>query len=277
MTTLNDGFGDLNADVDHDLRSRMRDVQREAEAAVDGDDPANAWAEFEPWLYRRASWEAAESYAFLSRRTRELEELVAEHFREGLGDFEIAAADAHAPAVDADHLGVDAGMEFTADKFGEKSLSVFRGAYGGVAMFGMAGSMVGLSMLNPFTLPVGILLGRKALRDEQQRKLMIRRQEAKQAVRRYIDELQFSVGKDLRDTLRNIQRLLRDSFQARAEELQQTTNDALAAAQRSAQATEAQRQERLQSVDAEIARIELLREHAIALAPEFAASRSQAS
>jgi hypothetical protein len=277
MTTLTDGVGDLNSDADHDLRSRLRAVQRESEATVDENDPADMWTVFEPWLYRRASWEAAESYASLGRQTRALEAVVAEHFHEGLGELEGVVIDTQAPAVDASHLGTDASMEFTKEGLGEKGLSVFRGAYGGVAMFGMAGSMVGLSMVNPLTLPVGLLLGRKALRDEKERKLTMRRQEAKNAVRRYLDELQFTVGKDLRDTLRMVQRQLRDAFQARAEELQSTTNEAIAAAQRTAQATEEQRQARIRSVDAELQRIELLRQHAAVLAPAFAATHAESA
>ena len=70
-------------------------------------------------------------------------------------------------------------------------------------------------MLAPFTLPIGLLMGRKAMREDKERRLSMRRQEAKQALRRYIDEAQFAVGKDQRDTLRRVQRELRDRFQER--------------------------------------------------------------
>jgi hypothetical protein len=149
-----------------------------------------------------------------------------------------------------------------------------RGAYGGAAMFGMVASMAGLSMLTPFTLPIGLMMGRKALRDERERQLMMRRGDAKQAVRRYIDEAQFAVGKDLRDTMRHVQRDLRDQFQARALELERTLGEMLESAQGVAQTTVAEREQRLLAVDAELAKIDLLRQAAAALAPTLPAARA---
>jgi hypothetical protein len=88
----------------------------------------------------------------------------------------------------------------------------------------------------------------------------MRRQDAKTAVRRYVDEAQFALGKDLRDGLRRIQRELRDAFQARAMELQRTTDEALIAAQQAAQGTAQQREQRLRDVDAELTRLDALRQ-----------------
>ena len=273
VMTLNDGIADLNADADHDLRSRLRVVLREGETAIDEDDPAETWPDFEPWLYRRVAWEASESYAALTRLTAGLAERVADHFRETLGDLD-PGIELHAPALTAESVAVTANVEFQVEGAGDKSLAVVRGSYGGLAMFGMVGSLAGLSMLNPLTVPLSVMMGRKALQDEKQRKLTMRRQEAKQALRRYVDEVQFNVGKDLRDTLRRIQRDLRDRFQARAEEVQRTTDEALAGAQRSVQATEQERQERLRYATAELEKIDLLRQHAAALAPGLARSRA---
>ena len=123
-------------------------------------------------------------------------------------------------------------------------------------MFSMATSMVGLGMLTPLTLPLGLLMGRKALREDRERRLTMRRQEAKQALRRYVDEAQFAVGKDQRDTLRRVQRELRDRFQERALELERTLGEALTAAQQVALKSEAERDQRLRDVDAELERID---------------------
>ncbi|HAG58202.1 MAG TPA: Isoniazid-inducible protein iniA, partial [Arthrobacter bacterium] len=48
--TLNDGIGDLIADMEYDLRDRLRRIQREAESAIDQGDPGTAWPEFSAWL-----------------------------------------------------------------------------------------------------------------------------------------------------------------------------------------------------------------------------------
>jgi hypothetical protein len=273
MVTLNDGVADLSADADHDLRSRIRTLLRDAEATIDEADPAEMWPEFERWLYARVGWDVSEAYTFVSRRTAELVDLIAEHFREALGEVDLAV-DVAAPIVSAERLGVDATAEFEHTKLRDKGLSAMRGAYGGTLMFGMVTSMVGLGALAPLTLPVGLLMGRKALREEQDRRLMVRRQEAKQALRRYVDEAQFAVGKDQRDTLRRVQRELRDRFQERALELERTLGEALEAAQQAAVTSETERGARLRDVESELERIGVLQQAAAALAPSLPAARA---
>jgi hypothetical protein len=91
----------------------------------------------------------------------------------------------------------------------------------------------------------------------------MRQNAAKNAVRRYVDEVQFMAGKDSRDTLRRVQRQLRDHYTARAEELQRSLAESQGAAQRAVQADQQTRTKRLQAVDAEITRLQGLRKQAI--------------
>ena len=55
--TLSDGIGDLTSDIDFDLRSRIREVTKEADAAIEAGDPADTWAEIGPWLQSRTAAE----------------------------------------------------------------------------------------------------------------------------------------------------------------------------------------------------------------------------
>jgi hypothetical protein len=114
-------------------------------------------------------------------------------------------------------------------------------------------------------LPVaaGLVMGRKALKDEQARQLLLRRNAARNAVRRYVDEVQFMAGKDSRDTLRRVQRQLRDHYTARAEELQRSLTESQGAAQRVVQADQQTRTQRLQAVDAELTRLQGLRKQVL--------------
>ena len=41
--TLNDGVADLNSDIDHDLRNRIRHITQEADDAIENVDPADTW------------------------------------------------------------------------------------------------------------------------------------------------------------------------------------------------------------------------------------------
>ena len=56
-------------------------------------------------------------------------------------------------------------------------------------MIGMATTLAGLALLNPFSIGAGLLFGTKTVRDERRRMLQRRQAEAKQAVRRHIDEV----------------------------------------------------------------------------------------
>jgi len=266
--TLSDGIVDLQADVDHDLRSRLRHIAKQADDAIDVSDPAETWEEFEAWLYRRVAEDVAENYTFLHLRARELTSRVGEHFGDDGDDVVAVELEAANPAGAL--TTVEARPELDVHKVGvgTQSLAALRGSYGGLLMFGMLGRMLGLGMANPATLVIGLFMGRQALRGEKERQLGLRRNQARQAHRRYTDEVGFVVGKDSRDALRRVQRQMRDFFAARAEELHRSTSEALTAAQQAARADEATRTRRRRDVDAELRRIAALRDRALALAPE---------
>ena len=68
--------------------------------------------------------------------------------------------------------------------------------------------------------------------------LQRRQAEAKQAVRRHIDEVTFQVGKDSRDMLRHTQRQLRDHYSALAEEVSTSIASSVLAAQNAVSTTD---------------------------------------
>ncbi len=149
-------------------------------------------------------------------------------------------------------------------------MNTLRGSYGGVLMFGVLGQLVGLGLINPVGLVAGLLFGGKSFRDERNRALAQRRAQAKNAHRKYTDELMFQVSKDSRDTIRHIQRQLRDRFASRAEELYRSSSEALSKAQQAIDVDEATREQRLEDVEAELARIRGLHDEVAALAPDLA-------
>ena len=119
-----------------------------------------------------------------------------------------------------------------------------RGGYGGMLMIGMATTLAGLALLNPISIGAGLLFGTKTVRDERKRMLQRRQAEAKQAVRRHIDEVTFQVGKDSRDMLRHTQRQLRDHYSALAEEVSTSIASSVLAAQNAVSTTTSERQSR---------------------------------
>ena len=96
------------------------------------------------------------------------------------------------------------------------------------------------------------------MREEKRRQLLGRRQKATNAVRGYLDEVSFKVGKETRDLLRATQRELRDSLRGRADELLASATTSLEAAREVAEADQSERADRLAQVDATLTRLRLL-------------------
>jgi gas vesicle protein len=263
--TLSDGFADMAADAEHELRARLRRVLQQTETAVDENDPAQVWEQLEQWLYRATASEVAAHYSHVTSRAGQLAADVAEHFASGATGA-VPHVEVNAPLDMVRQIDPAKRPELKEDGMAGKGLTAMRGSFGGLMMLGVIGSTVGMGLINPLSLGFGVVLGRKAIKDEGKRALAQRRGQTKQACRAYVDEVSFVVSKDARDSMRKMQRGLRDAFSDRADELQRTTSDALNAAQQAVQASQAERNRRLSDVDSELARIRGLRAQAEALA-----------
>ncbi len=259
-TTLSDGMTDLTSDAQHDLRGRTRAITSEAEAAIDEYDPAAVWAEFEPWLYTRTSDEVLANYTMMQARAAELSDRVAEHFSED-------QTGAHHSTQSFDPAGALGVIERSADanfdirSVAAKGFGMVRGMQSGGFMF-RSGTSLFLTAINPLALPmmaatagVGLLMGRKGLSEERKRELAMSRARAKQSVRQYLDEVSFVIGKDSGDTMRRIQRELRDHYMDRADEMSRSAAESMRMAGRAVEQSEADRVEALAGVDAQIAEL----------------------
>jgi hypothetical protein len=263
--TLNDGVADLNADIDFDLRRRIRRIIQEADEAIEEADPADTWPEMEAWLEARTSYELLENYALLANRATELSEQVGRHFQEASGEVLDRLA-VYNPTPLLTKAQIDHKIKLDKMSMGKQAFVVMKSAYGGILMLTMLSSLAGVGPLAPLSIGIGLVMGRKGLRDEKQRQLLQRRTQAKNAIRRYCDEVSFMMNKDSRDTLRRIQRQLRDYYSARATELNRSSAQALAGASDAAKRTQAGREKRLKDIDAELPRLRQLRQRATALA-----------
>jgi hypothetical protein len=244
---LADGVTDLMSDIDFDLRDRSRVVTREAEEAIDAQDPGPAWPELSEWLDRRIAAAVADSYVWAGQRSEWLAERVIEQFSRDGGAAVPAlsvggAGDALESLVDLPEID-DGAMTLR-----ERTLIGLRGSYTGVLMTGLVTSLAGMAIINPISLAAGVLLGRKAYNDDKKQRVQRRQSEAKAVVRRHLDEVVFQVGKQLKDRLRAVQRTLRDLITDTAEEMSRSLADAVAAAQRSTKEATAERDARIRSL-----------------------------
>ncbi len=76
--TLGDGITDLAADIDHDLRERLRHVTRDAEEWVDDRDPGDNWAELATWLEELVGNAIGDNFVWAHERSQWLAEVVAQ-------------------------------------------------------------------------------------------------------------------------------------------------------------------------------------------------------
>jgi Dynamin family len=262
--TLNDGVADLNADIDYDLRDRLREIIRDAEETLDkGGDPTTTWPQFAAWVEQSAASAASANFVWATQRARWLAGRVAGHFDEDRTDLlpalRIEPTDAMRSVRaltlrDAETWGL-----------GKRLLTGVKGGYMGLLMFGMLGTLVGFSLMNPISVGAGLLLGRKSIGDERKRIVTKRQNDAKNALRRYIDDVTFHVGKDSRDMLRGVQRVLRDHFTTQADQLKLSIQESLRAAEKSVKATKAERDARLAEINQELARLEAVQQQVRAL------------
>lgn len=242
--TLADGIADIMSDLEHDLRDRLRAIGRDAEASIDAGDPAEDWPAMSEWLDGRIELALSETFVWAEDNLAWLADRVAQH-------FDASAADTLA-GIDVGDTG---GLLTRVAGLGEldthevnalqKVLIGMRGSYGGVLMFGLLTGFAGMALLNPISIGAGILLGGRSYLDDKENRLRARRGEAKNLVRRRIDETTFQVNKNLKDRLRWAQRQIRDHYTGVAEELHTTMAESLKVATAAATATRAERERRI--------------------------------
>lgn len=272
--TLADGIADLASDIDHDLRDRLRQVTREAERAVDEGDPGKEWTELGEWLEQQIAESVGDNFVWAHERALWLAEVVAEHFADA-GAVELPQLD----VADTDGLlePVAELSDLESGRIGitQKVLVGMRGSYGGVLMFGLVTTLMGMALVNPISVGAGFLLGTKAYRDDRDARVVKRRADAKVAIRRFTDDVSFQVGKESKDRLRIVQRLLRDHFTAIAEQTLRSLADSLRAAQEAATVASAERSRRAAEVERQLAALTELKQRAAQLFPvEDAESRA---
>jgi hypothetical protein len=274
--TLNDGVTDLMADIDYDLRDRARLILREAEEIVDAADPGQIWDQFGEWLQQRLAAAVQDNFVWAHERSQWLAALVSEHFSEdGGGELpDLQPGDAHAAFEPV--LGLS-DLDRGTTRLAGKVLIGMRGSYGGVLMFGLITGIMGMALINPISIGAGLILGTKAYRDDKEAKVKRRQNEAKAAVRRHIDDVIFQVGKESKDRLRQVQRLLRDHFTEIAEEVHRSLTDSVAAAQRAAKTGSAERERRITEIKGELSRLDTLRRQTAALPESPVLQHSRAS
>ena len=255
---LQDGVTDLTADIEYDLRDRLRRIGREAEEAVDASDPGPVWDEFDEWLGQRVRATVAANFVWAHERAQWLAAQVAAQF-----DANDLALPELVEGDDGEALELVARLErVEVERVSrtQKVIVALRGSYGGVLMFGMVTAIaLGMSLINPISVGVGVILGGRAYREDKANRVRRRQAEAKIAVKRHLDEVAFQVSKDSKDRLRRLQRVLRDHFTTRADELVRSLDESIRSAREATRTGPDERAGTLDELRERVADLERLR------------------
>ena len=258
---LNDRFSDMNSNLDMDLAVRLRATRKDATARINESDPTKVWAELQQWLYQRTNQELVAHFTEIRTQAETVAAEVAHSYDHDVGDLaiELDVADLELPLRDL-QIGAS---RFERMSLLELGLIAARGSTSSVAIVSMAGgalaAVVGTTVV---MVPVGVLLAlglaRTVVRQVKDSQLRVNRAEAVRAITAYLDEAELVARKDSRDSLRHINRRLRDYFTERAEELRTSTKRSLEATARSIKGDQESRKRRLQETAADLERLQAL-------------------
>lgn len=260
---LTDAGTDLTSQVTHRFRATLRELTRATDERIESLDSPQAWDELGRALQAEVADAVADIFAFVEHELGAL--------RTELG--ELLALEALPPPGSDTALAVESLLGVRLRDLVEQgrlrsvaggSLGVLRGAQSGLLLFGLLGRFVpagaaALLFSNPVTLVLGAAFAGKAAIDVRKRAVANRRQQARTAVRQYLDDVGFEVGNELNGLLRTRLRALRDEFATATSEATRTLTDlaertrADLAADRSSQQTRRQHLERLETTLAGLA------------------------
>jgi hypothetical protein len=247
--TLADGIQDLFSEVEHDLQTRLRTVLTDVDAVIEEGDPQETWSETEVWLRRQVAMVTEANRDLLTERAVELADRVAEQFHLQAGAGLRLPDTSDGLDFSSVTLASKSSLKMPGGRLAPLMTAARTSFYLPMVMGSVAANMLGggaplhLSIAG-FSLALGAGIGRKVIKDERSRQRTYRQQQAKSAVRRFVDEVAFLANKQTRDGLRAAQRQLRDDFQRRALMLHGSAQAARTAAERASRLTGAEQQAR---------------------------------
>ena len=244
---LSDGTADLSGRLSFRFRSEMRQLGRDLDEEVEQLRTPEQWDSLAATLQRRAAEVVGAVFVELDHEVAELAERIRALLHD---DVELAvAATGTDDEVVADLVAAELALPEARKGIraaAGSSMTALRGAQSGLLLFGLLGRYLpvgaaALLMSNPVTLVLGAAFAGKQVVNVRRQNLTARRQQARTAVRSFLDDLQFEASNRLAEELRTRTRMLRDEVTARVGELQATVQGLAEAARAEADAVEAER------------------------------------
>lgn len=260
---LNDGVTELMAQVDFDLRERLREVMELAEQNITTANPRRHWDKFDKAVRGKVDDSVAASFQLAATRSQVLAAQVAAKLAGNPDGSHTGVALPQVQVTGPDEaLGRVKPMERPNSGSGfARVVNSLRGSYGGILMVGVLTSLAGLSLISVWSVAAGVLLGLFTFYEDHKNGKERSKAEAKTAVSKLMDTVNFRVGDELRAQLRTVHRALRDHFTEINDQRLRTAADAVRAATtgNGAQPHGAQRDARLSELQNRLAELRQLR------------------
>lgn len=263
-TLVADRMSELSNDATFRFRGAMRDVLREMDEATESLKTPKDWEALSDRLQERVATAVGETFAGLDRGADAIRESVLELLAEESIDL---PASSTGREVDVRALWRGQSIGLGGSKVGRvagTAMTALRGSQGGMltlallSRFAPAG-VAAVMMSNPVTLGLGAAFAGVQLLDAHRRRLGALRQQAKTHIRQFLDDVQFEIGNQVGQSIRETQRGLRDEFAAAIDRLSRSYADAATQAQQAAQVDAARAAERAAALEKQLARIEQAR------------------
>ncbi|WP_062982468.1 dynamin family protein [Nocardia anaemiae] len=262
---LNDGVADLNSEIDHDLRERLRGINKHIESELADGDPDKKWPLLTEWVQEQVSTAVGDNFVWAYQSAQALAERVAASFAVDGDDIDLPALEAICEGDLIDPRLQIGELRDLKVSLADRGLTAVRSGYSGAMMIGMGATMLGAAMMNPITIGAGVVIGVKAYQQDRAGRMARRRNLAQLTLRKYVDDVSFQVHKLSRDRLRSMQRELRDHFKESAEQALASAQSSLKAAQDAAGMEVAAREKRAAEVEQNLAALARIREGAARL------------
>jgi len=265
---LNDGVTELMAQVDFDLRERLREVMELAEEHITTANPMRDWQQFDNSVRSKVDESVQANFQLAAKRSQVLAaqvaaKLVGNPDRSYTG---VALPELRVTGPD-EALGRIKPMEPpNSGGWFARAVNSLRGSYGGILMVGVLTSLAGLALISVWSVAAGVLLGLFTFWEDRKNGQERGKAEAKMAVSKLMDNVNFRVGDELRTQLRAVHRALRDHFTQINDQRLRTAADAVRAAADTA-SVNGQRDARLSQLQNHLAELRQLRIRATVPSP----------
>jgi hypothetical protein len=212
---LADGVTELGAQVDFDLRERLREVLESADEEIVTGDPFGDWPAFDASVHDRIRDAVTADYQVLRERATTLATRVAAELAGApdgsTGGIALPRIRAQDPQ-DALRRIVAMPPPEGGGSLLSRIVNSVRGSYGGILMVGVLTSLAGQSLISVYSVAAGVLLGVFTFFEDRKNSLERRRAEGRVSAAKLLDATNFRIGDDQRTQLRVVHRTLRDHF-----------------------------------------------------------------